>query len=49
MEENKIINGTFYTKMGLVNNIKFKLIYGIVSAKRDLVHIIKFVIKMPYV
>ena len=24
-------------------------IYGIVSAKRDLVHIIKFVIKMPYV
>ena len=24
-------------------------VYGIVSAKRDLVHIIKFVIKMPYV
>ena len=24
-------------------------IYGIVSAKRDLVHVIKFAIKMPYV
>ena len=26
-----------------------KIGFGIVSAKRDLVHIIKFVIKMPYV
>ena len=29
--------------------IIYMYVYGIVSAKRDLVHIIKFVIKMPYV
>ena len=37
-----IVSGTVSAKIA-------PRIYGIVSAKRDLVHIIKFVIKVPYV
>ena len=39
----------FVCEGGCYNDQMKRFVHGIVSAKRDLVHIIKFVIKMPYV